>query len=492
MNLTGEWLWGAIAIAVAVPVLLIVLTEVLSALQRKGSPAAGPVKLLRNWIVPVAALFLLLLYALRSEDQHAWTRVVATVLGFLLILLVLSAFNVALFGNARAGSWQERIPSIFVEIVRLLLVVVGLGVLFSWVWSADVGGLIAALGVTSIVIGLALQNAVGGVISGLLLLFEQLFKIGDWLVVSGTEGRVTEVNWRAVHLDTGSGIQIVPNSSLASASFTNKSQPSGAYWATTDLSFTTDDPPNEVMALLVSVADGVPGRVAGNPGQASYRGAGAYRIAIPVAGPAAAGGALSIYLSWLWYASRRRGFALDGDATDPLTEPQRLDAALQVVATVLHLRPDDTEAIRPSAHLERFGAGETVLPAGVVPDDVFFIVSGSVTLAIDLPGGGRVEFATSEAGDFVGHTALTREVAQATTIANEVLTLLVIPIDTIDDLVRTRPRLAAEIGESLDLKRRLAAEALAEAGVAGIIAIPGGRTGVGSRNGSGSAESSPG
>ena len=52
-------------------------------------------------------------------------------LGFLLILLVLSAFNVALFANAKPDQWRERIPSIFVELVRLILVVVGLALLFS-------------------------------------------------------------------------------------------------------------------------------------------------------------------------------------------------------------------------------------------------------------------------------------------------------------------------------------------------------------------------
>ncbi len=56
-------------------------------------------------------------------------------------------------------------------------------------WSVDVGGLFAALGVGSIVIGLALQNAVGGIVSGLLLLSEQPFQVGDWLLVNGTKGR---------------------------------------------------------------------------------------------------------------------------------------------------------------------------------------------------------------------------------------------------------------------------------------------------------------
>jgi small-conductance mechanosensitive channel len=62
-----------------------------------------------------------------------------------------------------------------------LPIIIGIGLLLSWVWGADIGGLVTAVGVNSIVIGLAVQTAVGPVIAGLLLLFAQPFRIGDWL-----------------------------------------------------------------------------------------------------------------------------------------------------------------------------------------------------------------------------------------------------------------------------------------------------------------------
>ena len=67
------------------------------------------------------------------------------------------------------------------------------------------------------------------IISGLLLLFEQPFQLGDWLETPTARGRVVEVNWRATHIDTGNGMQIMPNSALAGATFTNLSQPAGAH-----------------------------------------------------------------------------------------------------------------------------------------------------------------------------------------------------------------------------------------------------------------------
>lgn len=458
------WGWWLIGFAVGVPVLLVVLTELIGTLSRRGNPLATPLRLLRNWVVPVGALFALLAFAIRSDQDQVWVRVVATVFGFLVILLVLSSFNVALFANAAPGSWRERIPTIFVEIARLVLVVVGLGLLFSWVWDADVGGLITALGVTSIVIGLALQNAVGGVISGLLLLFEQPFKIGDWLDAAGVRGRVVEVNWRAVHIDTGSGIQIVPNSTLSGASFTNLSEPAGPYSATATLKFSTDDAPHEVMGLLIEVASALPMTLRDERASVDYAGAGTYGISIPVAGPADAQRALSMYLSWLWYAARRRGFALDGDDTDPIAEPARLTEAVAAIAPTLHLREEDTEQLKATARLERYGAGEVVLATGIVPDEVKFVISGRAVLALEVDGG-LVDFATAERGEIIGHTALTRERTTVVTVAAETLTVVVIPLATVDALIRSRPRLAAEIGASLELKRKLAAEAITSLGL---------------------------
>ena len=60
-------------------------------------------------------------------------------------------------------------------------IIIGIGLLLSSVWGADIGGLVTAVGVTSVVIGPAVQTAVGPVIAGLLLLFAQPFRIGDWL-----------------------------------------------------------------------------------------------------------------------------------------------------------------------------------------------------------------------------------------------------------------------------------------------------------------------
>jgi CRP-like cAMP-binding protein len=107
-----------------------------------------------------------------------------------------------------------------------------------------------------------------------------------------------------------------------------------------------------------------------------------------------------------------------------------------------------------------------------VPDQIRFIVKGHARLAVEVPGG-RIEFATADPGDYIGQTALTRERALSTAIAADLLTVLVVPLATLDTLVSSRPLLASEIGTSIELKRKAASEALATAGVARGLLTPG-------------------
>lgn len=215
-NLVGQsWFWPALSIVIGLPVLLLVFTELYNFLARRQSNYAKPVLLLRNYVLPACAVFILIDQVEKTNVEGNWARIAATVFGFLVMLFLLSGANAVLFGEARDGSWRKRLPTIFIDLGRLVLIVVGIGVLLSWVWGADIGGLVTAVGVTSIVIGLAVQTAVGPVIAGLLMLFEQPFHIGDWLDADDAKGRVVEVNWRSVHIDTGNGIQIIPNATLA-------------------------------------------------------------------------------------------------------------------------------------------------------------------------------------------------------------------------------------------------------------------------------------
>jgi small-conductance mechanosensitive channel len=459
----SSWFYWALAVAIGLPIGLVVLTEVRVALARRGSALARPIGLVRNYILPLAALLLLLIKATEVSAEATPVRIVSTVLGFVLLVLVLSGLNATLFHDAPEGSWRKRIPSIFLDVARFLVIAIGLAIIFSYIWGANVGGLFTALGITSIVLGLTLQNSVGQIISGLLLLFEQPFQLGDWVDTPSARGRVVEVNWRATHIDTGSGLQIIPNSVLAGASFANLSRPPGEHSISVVTQFSPNDPPDDVCGTLVKVAATLPHLRPGATPSSVVAGAGEFKTSIPLRSPADGGPARATFLRWAWYASRRAGLHLD-EADDDFATPERAATSLRILAPTLRLSEAEQEELLPNARVTRYGADETIQHPGQVPKRMTFIVNGRVRLLARADDGAMVPVRIVEEGDFIGSTALTREPVTSGAYAVDEVTVLQIERADMEELVLRKPLLLQEIGRTIeerqaDVQRALAATA---------------------------------
>jgi small-conductance mechanosensitive channel len=457
------WFYWAVGVAIGLPLGLVLLTELQNALARRHSVLVRPVSLLRNYILPLGALLLLLVKATQVSAEATPVRIVSTVLGFVVLILVLSGLKATLFQGAPEGSWRKRIPSIFLDVARFVVIALGLAAIFSYIWGANVGGLFTALGISSIVLGLALQNSVGQVISGLLLLFEQPFQIGDWLDIPSARGRVIEVNWRATHIDTGGGLQVIPNSMLAAASFTNLSRPPGAHSISVVTVFSVDDPPDDVCAMLASVAAHLPHLRTGAVPKAVPTGANEYKTSIPLHSPADDGGARATFLRWIWYASRRAGLHLD-EAVDDFGAPERMEKSLRVIAPTLQLSSDDQQELLPHIRITRFGTDEALQSTGQIPKRMTFLVHGRVRLTVTAEAGAVVPVRVLEEGDFLGQTTLTREPVRADATALGEVTVVQIEREHLEELVLRKPLLLQEIGRAIEERRTDIRRALAAVG----------------------------
>ncbi|WP_175824314.1 mechanosensitive ion channel family protein [Burkholderia sp. BCC0419] len=102
-----------------------------------------------------------------------------------------------------------------------------------YVLGLPLSGLVATSGAVAVILGLALQNTLNDVFSGLVLNTTQPFKLDDTVSIGELEGRIVESNWRSTKLiDSLGNLVVVPNSAAARATIVNLSEPAGLHGVT--------------------------------------------------------------------------------------------------------------------------------------------------------------------------------------------------------------------------------------------------------------------
>lgn len=99
-------------------------------------------------------------------------------------------------------------------IISAILGMVAMGVDFS--------NLAFIAGALSVGIGFGLQDVIKNFVSGIIILFERPFKVGDWVILGGEEGKIKQINIRSTELETWTRRSvIIPNATLISSSLVN-------------------------------------------------------------------------------------------------------------------------------------------------------------------------------------------------------------------------------------------------------------------------------
>lgn len=462
----------ALSLAVALPVVLLVLTELLSALRRRRAAMAGPVAVVRNLVVPALAIYVLLVCVAGLNPASTEARVVQTALWVLIIHAALSFVNAVLFGGASETGWQARVPALVRDLGRLGLILIGVVIVLSTVWDADPRTLLAPLGIGSLVIGLALQEPLGNVFSGVMLLFERPLNVGDWIKLGDVVGRVTQINWRSVHILTrGTEQVVVPNSILAKGSFSNYSRPTRQYAETITLGFSYDDPPNRVKRVLRETALGTRGVLPEPPPSvrtnAFEDSSVSYALTFTVADFAERAAVRDELLTRIWYVARRHGLTMPYPTRTVIrTTPAEL-AAGQAPVRVEELRPFAAVGLGAAEVLgggavavRHFAAGEQVVAEGEPLPGLHLILTGAVRLTVRDGTGVEKEVARLGAGEFFGEKALlTGAASDVTVTAAEDLAALVLEGERLQALIDRTPQAAREIGSVMEARRRAVREA---------------------------------
>ncbi len=477
LGLESPTLIAAIALAVGFPLLLLVLNELINACHRRRISITPTLRSLRNLVLPSLALAIFVRQVMELPREETWVRLVESAFWVCLLIAVLTFLNDVIFGAAEKGSWRERVPTLFRDLARVLLVGLGAAVIYSQVWDQEITGALTALGIGSVVLGLALQEPLGNIVSGLMLLFERPLNIGDWITADGVTGKVIEINWRSVHIETPTReLRIVPNVSLYKDAFSNLSRPTPLRTETYEIGFSYDHPPNLVKEVLLEVLKTTPGVLTDpapvvrtvNYGDFSV----IYRMIFTVERQEDLAATRDRVITRIWYAARRAGLNIPfpitmeyGPSESPSAPQPSPDEVLGAFprynlarskAKGESVQNGSAGATAPPRILE-FAAGELLQGNGRKGPGFCLISKGSAKLAAPDHTKQPVEIAVLGPGEFFGdHGPGSGQDGEFIVTALTDLLVIHLDPDQITDMLARSPALAAEVGEAIDTRRRAA------------------------------------
>ena len=166
----------------------------------------------------------------------SWDTILEAAINFLpglaaaaLILLVaylLSKWLIRVLRNRMEHGQRDPELIVLLEMItRLGILVLGITLALEQIAPGRFTSLIAGLGVGGIAIGFGLQDIIKNFISGILILLQQPFEIGDSIEVSDFGGTVLNISVRSTELKTWDGrIVIIPNGDVYASAVVNYSK----------------------------------------------------------------------------------------------------------------------------------------------------------------------------------------------------------------------------------------------------------------------------
>ena len=175
----------------------------------------------------VIGFFIASYYMSFSEDSRVVVdtinRTLITILIFWIIHQIIEPISYILSGMGKVLT-RELIGWI-IKSLKILIFILGLAAVLE-LWGIKIGPIIAGLGLFGVAVALGAQDLFKNLISGILVLVEKRFKIGDWILVEDIiEGIVEKIGFRStVVRKFDKSIAIIPNFQFAENAVINISQ----------------------------------------------------------------------------------------------------------------------------------------------------------------------------------------------------------------------------------------------------------------------------
>ncbi len=122
------------------------------------------------------------------------------------------------------GILHPQTLPLFENIANITIFVLAIYIIFS-AWNVDMTAWLASAGIVGIAVGFAAKDTLANLFSGVFILADAPYKIGDFVVLdSGERGEITHIGIRSTRLLTRDDIEVtVPNSIMGNTKIRNES-----------------------------------------------------------------------------------------------------------------------------------------------------------------------------------------------------------------------------------------------------------------------------
>ena len=140
--------------------------------------------------------------------------IVTTLMIIAIALVLISISNFLVRVTTLKGKKAKTVGSLIRSLIKYIIIILSLAFILG-AWGVDVGSIVAGLGVLTLIIGLGCQSLIQDVVSGLFIVFDDYFSVGDMIIVDGFRGYVESIGLRTVKLDDHCGnVKAITNSQI--------------------------------------------------------------------------------------------------------------------------------------------------------------------------------------------------------------------------------------------------------------------------------------
>ena len=465
----SNWFIYGILLMVCIPLIVVVVNEVTYLAKKKDKRFSPPLNTFKNIILPLVAMSIVFTQVLEYPRGSTLMKLLETFIWILVINILLSLVNVFFFSGRNSSGSKTKVPQLFLDIFRVVMVLFGAAIVLSMVWGADLGGLVTALGLGSFVIGLALQDTLGNLFSGIALVYEKPFSEGDYIEVEDQRGRVIEMNWRAIRMETREKeLIVIPHLVIGQGTIKNFSRPSKVHIMKTEIGFSHQNPPNKVKEALMQTCYATPGilhepepEVKTNEYTESKV---VYEVEFAISDFKDHEDIMDDFMSRVWYTSRRHNLVMPMSQmvvhhAHQMTDKDKfklnqLESSLRKLPQMLPIEQSNVNELIDGSEIQYFGTGEKVIQQGDPTGSLYVILEGEAVLETTTENMETVEIGKLGHGDFFGEiTVFTKKFSSFSVRAEEDLKVITVSQNEVLDMIELNPRLAEHLDEMMDARR---------------------------------------